>query len=797
MELFFLSAKVPLTKTFTRAANGDIEKSPYPLIKNFTSHSELVETPEHFLAAVQAHAGAGHCLLKGQLHRRLTDESRAGSTNPLDNTEWMCFDLDNITGVNTVDAFVYTMLPKQFHDVDYILQYSASAGVSGDAGLRAHLFFLLDRPVSPESLKTYVTSLNFDIDQLNQQLTLSANGVALRYPLDRTVNQNDKLIYISPPLLGDGLEDRLGVERIQLVKRTQSKLQFDWSSVKAQAAVDAQALARVTELRKAVGLKKKDVKYRFLQSGDALLTNPDAARVTGERKGRGFVYLNVNGGNSWAYYYPEGNPRYLYNFKGEPLVALADFLPEYWAQIQQDLAGTWKGPRPFVFRHAKTDALWSGVWDPINERINEDGPHRINRQSLRDFFMQHDLPVPEPIEDWDYEFDPANTKRIDFNAKFCNRWAPTEYIRMAAPAEEMPPTIKRVIESVVGNDQECFDHFVNWLACIYQTRKKMMTAWVLHGVQGTGKGVLFNEVLVPIFGHKHCILKQIAGLEDRFNADLEQCLLFGLDEMRIEDSSTAKRTLNKLKNMITEPYLEIRAMQTNPYQARNYTNFLFFSNDYDSLAIDPSDRRVNVAPRQEKKIHLTLEDVETIRTERLAFAGFLLSYKADLQLAQTALNNTAKSVLREASQDTVEQMCQAIADGNLAYFMAEIEEGFAGIDVVSWTNFQQTMRRWLEGANNTSVAKRGDIANAYNYLIAPSNSSMGKKKFGRMLSHKNLIDGVHRCAVAKKAVRGYRVEWKATDEQLAEWTQLLAVKKQPPTASDSVDSWTPSLSKSA
>src|SRR5687767_5944926 len=135
MDLFFLSAKVPLTKTFTRASNGDIEKSPYPLIKKFTSHQETVETPEDFYAAVQKHALQGHCILKGQLHRPLIDESRAGSTNALDHTQWLCFDLDNIKGVNTVDAFVFQILPKEFHDVDYILQYSASAGVSGDTGL--------------------------------------------------------------------------------------------------------------------------------------------------------------------------------------------------------------------------------------------------------------------------------------------------------------------------------------------------------------------------------------------------------------------------------------------------------------------------------------------------------------------------------------------------------------------------------------------------------------------------------------------------------------------------------------
>lgn len=800
MDLFFLSAKVPLTKTFARSANGDIEKSPYPLIKKFTSHVETVSTPDEFFKAVQSQAAQGHCLLKGQLSKPLNDESRAGSTNPLDHTQWICFDLDNIKGVNDVDAFVFTMLPKAFHDVDYILQYSASAGVTGDEGLRAHLFFMLDKPVSPELLKIYVTDLNFELPTLASQIELAANGVALRYPLDRTVNQNDKLIYIAPPILGDGLVDSLGCARIQYVKRYQQFLSFDWSKVETQAKVDEKALKLVTKLRKDAGLRKKEVKYRFLQSGDALITNPDVARVTGERKGRGFVYLNVNGGDSWGYYYPEGNPRYLYNFKGEPLVSIADFLPDYWAQIQQDFSGTWQGPRPFVFRNAVSNTLLAGVWDPVNERVEKDGPHQISRDALGDFFAQHELPVPTVIEDWTYEFDPSNAKVLDPSSKFCNRWAATEFMKQShtQQVDEVPATIRRIIESVVGNDQECFDHFLNWLACIYQTRTKTMTAWVFHGVEGTGKGILFKDILVPLFGHKHCLTKQIASVEDRFNADLEQCLIFNLDETRIEDSAVAKRTLNKLKHMITEKFQEVRGMRSNAYQTRSYSNFIFTSNDYDALAISSTDRRFNVAPRQEKKIEISAEDIEAIKGELLAFAGFLHHYKVDMQKAQTALNNHAKSVMREASQDTVEQLCQAVADGNLDYFMAELDEGFTGTDIIAWNAYQTALRRWVAGANKAMVVKRTDIQSAYNYLIAPSNSAMGKKKFGRMLSHKNLIDGVHRCNVEGKAVRGYRVEWRASEEQVEYWSAALKVESKQPTKGDSnVHEWTQSLSRSA
>jgi hypothetical protein len=48
------------------------------------------------------------------------------------------------------------------------------------------------------------------------------------------------------------------------------------------------------------------------------MLKPDSAVITEMKAERGFVYFNLNGGDSWAYYHPESNPDYIYNFKGEP-----------------------------------------------------------------------------------------------------------------------------------------------------------------------------------------------------------------------------------------------------------------------------------------------------------------------------------------------------------------------------------------------------------------------------------------------------------------------------------------------
>jgi len=217
IQLHFLAANVPLTKTFSLDDNGIIVKSPYPMAKNFTSHQENVSTLSEFHDAVVKHAAQGHCLLKGQLDRPLVNESRAGHTSPNDKTNWVVFDVD---GLPLTPADFMRILG--FDDTNYFVQYSASAGIirQQDEGIispdltRYHIFVLLDKPYNPKDLKEWLKNLNLTVPQLKKELTLTATGMSLKWPLDISVCQNDKLIYIAPPICALGVIDTLS-DRLQ------------------------------------------------------------------------------------------------------------------------------------------------------------------------------------------------------------------------------------------------------------------------------------------------------------------------------------------------------------------------------------------------------------------------------------------------------------------------------------------------------------------------------------------------------------------------------------------------------
>jgi hypothetical protein len=121
------------------------------------------------------------------------------------------------------------------------------------------------------------------------------------------------------------------VDRIPALASAQSaKFDAYRNTTIGQRAGDAMVLA----LRAQAGYSARSAKYVALPSGGRLLANPEPATVTGVRRARGFVYLNLNGGDSWGYYYPASNPEILYSFKGEPPVRLADIAPGLWERVR-------------------------------------------------------------------------------------------------------------------------------------------------------------------------------------------------------------------------------------------------------------------------------------------------------------------------------------------------------------------------------------------------------------------------------------------------------------------------------
>lgn len=668
MNICFLSADKPIVKRYELDSKGELVKHSYPFVYEVTSHEEHPNGLPELATLMQRYSKTGATLVKGELSRQLVTESRKGTTDPTAKTDWVCLDLDGVDNYQTVDLFLEDI---GCGDTDYIVQWSSSMGIENNAGFRCHIFMRLEQECHPQILKYWLMDINLSTPSLSAQLELTKTGNSLRWPLDVTTCQNDKLLYISPPELGKGIKDPFpGNKRISFVKRKHRALVLPYP-IPGKDALRERMEQRITELRIQNQLpKKKAIKYKFAGATEYMV-NPDSATITEMKIERGFVYFNLNGGNSWAYYHPEDNPNFVFNFKGEPAYKTEELLPEYWATLQQAASSYQPNSQGLIylaFREFRTGNYYNGTYDTGTDKLNL--AMAKSESQLRQFMKQYGQSIGEFVPDWDLVWDPHNPTVVDPATNQLNTFQPSEFFLKAKlpKTNQIPPTIKKVIDHVLGHDPDTVDHFVNWLACIVQYQTRTGTAWVWQGTQGTGKGVLFHQIITPILSEQNVVSKRMEELESEFTGYMENKFVVFIDEIEAGKSLYHSKITAKLKNLIVEPTISIRRMYSPPYMAPNFASMIFASNKPASVDIAPDDRRFNVGPYQDHAIQLTSTEVDvTIPRELTSFFAYLKQYKADPDRARKPLQSAARDTLINISRTALDTVSDAILAGNLEF----------------------------------------------------------------------------------------------------------------------------------
>lgn len=763
MRATFLSASSPLTKTFA-LVNGQLEKTSHPRVIDCSSYEHEFDDIETLHNLFLAHAEAGHCFLKGNVTRQLVNESRAGATDLNEPTRVLLLDLDGLKQVPDVESFLAQI---KLGDVDYIAQYSCSMGVIPERGISAHLCMLIDKPWFPSMLKQWLTAVNLGNPVLRQNLGLTKTNNALRWALDVSTCQNDKLIYIAPPILGEGVKDHFSGERIQLVKKAKRFAELDaMGPVPSAEANRVKIDEALNELRERAGLPvRKHVHYK--DAGPIrYMAKPDQATVTGVKKERGFVYLNLNNGDSWGYYHPEGNPEFILNFKDEPIYRTSELLPEYWMDVKEVIHAPRfdeQGVLHLAFRDFRTAAYWNGTW---NRKTNDLVLAQArSSDQLRSFLMQHGQPVGEFVPDWHVSFDPHSGKTVDVESKSVNLFQPSKYMRMKPRTViKVPPVVKKVIMHALGDDEEAFEHFMNWLAVIIQYKCRTMTAWVLHGTQGTGKGIMLNFILRPIFGMDYVVSKRMEELDSQFNGFMERCFILFLDEAQL--SSFGRRDVMdaNFKNYIVEPMISIRRMHTMPYEVANYLNLIFASNKPDPVIIDPEDRRFNVAVYQPNRLKISDAELEALEGELEEFYHYLATRTADKAAARLPLNNPAKQKMVLVGRTGMDVVCEAVSRGDFAFLWdqrptSHLKEGSGNTsqDIMAG-KYIRLLDEIYKGKHQ--VITRDELQDILAYTIGGVPSS--PYKFTSTIKHHGIM--LEPMSKGGKTVRGIKVDWAIPEE---------------------------------
>ena len=801
MEVVFLKAKQRLIKEITSKGT-----TPYPLVKKFTSiHKTIEKTPEgfdKFFGYLHSQAAAGACLYKGLLKRKLKNESRAFLTDRIAQTELLVLDLDGIdfplgskSTLNTYDLqaiaeqFV-AYLPIEFHNVSYVAQASASLGMKGNK-VSMHLFFLLTNPVSPTILKEWIKTLNYEIEFLANQLKLSANGQSISYPLDVSLAENSKLIYIAAPKFVN-VQDPIEGDRLCAVKRGSSTVDISTlvKDVNPEKVYNV-GIQIKNGLRKKAGLSKKKERITTVNVNNQtqeVLKNPDKMSIEVCRVSEPYVNCNINGGDSGAYYFVLTNPHYMYNFKGEPLFEIEKADPEFYKSIFEKFAeqmSEGKGIKPIVLRDFYTDTYYNGVFDQEKQQFTDDYPLTPTQKGSLDGFMRtHNRANPDFIPDARVMFDPSSKIGIQLETApyQVNLYRQTEYMLRApedvatlaygeaVTLQRYIPTIYTLIKHILGEGPTEVEHFVNWLAYIYQNKRKTMTAWILTGVPGTGKGLFIHRVLKPLFGEAQAPMRSIENIEEQFNLYMRTALFLVVDEFRMAASGNVGKMADKLKHQITEPNLTIRAMRTNQVELPSFCNFIFLTNRADAVKIEDGDRRYNVGPRQEVKVENKypelLNNLELIEQELYIFAALLDSFQVDVRMAHTALENQAKKEMKEVSMSVLEEFANAIKINNLEYFIDILDIPLANtFDAGSISTAQRYIKNWIVNAGEEIVVPMQHLKLLYD-VLTDNSKSLSVRDFTKAMSRLNINAIRKRMGEGKEASapRGVVITWKVEED---------------------------------
>jgi len=796
MELVFLKAKQRLAKEISNKGT-----TPYPLTKNFTSeHVQVSKTKkglQEFLKTLQTQAASGACLHKGLLKRPLENESRAMMADRVASTELLILDIDGIQmptsqspDVRTVAEKIVAQLPECFQDVSYIAQASASLGFKKDK-ISMHFFFLLNQPTQPKILKEWFKLLNYETDILSSQLSLSANGQSLSYKLDPSVAENSKIIYIAPPTFKDDIQDPISSDRFVLIERGSVTIDPRPLLVHVNPERVHNLGVQVKDgLRKKLNLPKKTSKLSTVSIGgeaQEVLQNPDKMTIEISRVNEPYVNCNVNGGDSNGYYFVLTNPHYMYNFKGEPVWEIQKADPDFYRNIFEifaDKIDKDKKIKPVALRDFYTDTYYNGIYDETTQQFTNDYPLTpTNKQSIDDFMRSHNRPSLDYIPDARVVFDPSNNKGIELDEApyYVNLYRKTEYMLNqeehvseltyggAEKLHTITPHIAQLLMHVLGNGKTEFEHFVNWLAYIYQNKNKAMTAWIFTGVPGTGKGLFVHKVLKPLFGEQQTPMRALENIEEQFNLYMRTALFLVVDEFRMGDAGSIGKMADKLKHQITEPNLTIRAMRSNQIELPSFCNFLFLTNRADAVKIEEGDRRYNVAPRQEVKLENAnadlINNIGNLEQELYIFAGVLNKFQVDQRMAHTALENEAKIQMKNISMSVLEEFAAAVRQRNLEYFTEVLDIPLTNtFDAGGISTAQRYLKYWIAEVGNEIIIPMSQFKLVYD-ILTDSRNKLSTRDFTKAMSRLNIKTSRKRVSADKNASipRGVVLTWKLDD----------------------------------
>ena len=146
-----------------------------------------------------------------------------------------------------------------------------------------------------------------------------------------------------------------------------------------------------------------------------------------------------------------------------------------------------------------------------------------------------------------------------------------------------------------GNEDQ-YTFMIKWCARLLKfPDERNRTGLVLLSKQGTGKNTFFTDHLVNIIGEAYaCYESNANNIFGEFNKKIQNKHLVVCNEMVDAENAARKQAISydRLKSIMTDQTVSIRAMRTDAYDVDNVFNLIVVSNNGMPFKIDDEDRRL-------------------------------------------------------------------------------------------------------------------------------------------------------------------------------------------------------------
>lgn len=246
------------------------------------------------------------------------------------------------------------------------------------------------------------------------------------------------------------------------------------------------------------------------------------------------------------------------------------------------------------------------------------------------------------------------------------------------------PAINALFKNLAPVDIER-KYLINWLSFILNTARKTRNAIALVGIQGTGKGVLQEQIIEHAIHRDNCYTAGNKDITSSFNGWIENKLFLFFNEIKgnFNESSTQA---DNIKPIITEYSISLNDKFRKQVSMDNYANCMFFSNHDEFLQIEGEDRRYSVIKTEHRTLtKVASEDfkmdmgtfVKTMEKERDSFLlemKMLVQDKQSEVLALSILENEVKSKIKERTNTVREKIKGKLLNRDVDWFKETIDD---------------------------------------------------------------------------------------------------------------------------